>query len=51
LIDLIEEEKDFNIKDYINGNYDYWVTVLKLSTKSPTLTDNPLLFSNDWTHP
>jgi hypothetical protein len=23
LIDLIEEEKDFNIKDYINGNYDY----------------------------
>ena len=23
LIDLIEEENDFNIKDYINGNYDY----------------------------
>ena len=23
LIDLIEEENDFNMKDYLNGNYDY----------------------------
>jgi hypothetical protein len=23
LIDLIEEDNDFNMKDYINGNYDY----------------------------
>ena len=23
LTDLIEESNDFNIKDYINGNYDY----------------------------
>ena len=23
LVDLIEESDDFNIKDYINGNYDY----------------------------
>jgi hypothetical protein len=23
LVDLIEEETDFNIKDYLNGNYDY----------------------------
>lgn len=23
LTDLIEENEDFNIKDYINGNYDY----------------------------
>ena len=23
LIDLIEEEKDFNMKDYLNSNYDY----------------------------
>jgi predicted phosphohydrolase len=36
LIDLIEEENDFNMKDYLNGNYDYWVTISKLSTKLPT---------------
>ena len=23
LIDIIEEDNDFNMKDYINGNYDY----------------------------
>ncbi len=23
LIDLIEEENDFNMKDYLNSNYDY----------------------------
>jgi hypothetical protein len=23
LSDLIEENNDFNLKDYINGNYDY----------------------------
>jgi len=23
LIDLIEEEGDFNMKDYLNSNYDY----------------------------
>jgi hypothetical protein len=23
LIDLIEEDSKFNMKDYINGNYDY----------------------------
>lgn len=23
LTDIIEEDNDFNIKDYINGNYDY----------------------------
>jgi hypothetical protein len=23
LIDLIEEDKEFNMNDYINGNYDY----------------------------
>ena len=36
LIDLIEEENDFNMKDYLNSNYDYWVTVSKLSTKLTT---------------
>ena len=36
LIDLIEEENNFNMKDYLNSNYDYWVTVLKLSTKLTT---------------
>ena len=25
LSDLIEENNDFNLKDYINGNYDYWL--------------------------
>ena len=39
LIDLIEEENDFNMKDYLNSNYDYWVTVLKLSTKLTTDSD------------
>ena len=24
LIELIEEENDFNMKEYLNGNYDYW---------------------------
>ena len=51
LIDLIEEENDFNMNEYLNSNYDYWVTVTKLSTKPPKLPFNPLLFSNDWTHP
>jgi hypothetical protein len=23
LVDLIEEDNDFNIKDYLNSNYDY----------------------------
>ena len=23
LIELIEEENDFNMKEYLNGNYDY----------------------------
>ena len=50
LIDLIDEDNKFNINEYINGNYDYWLTVLKLSTKSPKLTHNPLSYSNDWTH-
>ena len=36
LIDLIEEENDFNMKNYLNSNYDYWVTVIKLSTKLTT---------------
>jgi hypothetical protein len=40
LIDLIEEENDFNMKDYLNSNYDYWVTDLKLSTKLSTDTDS-----------
>ena len=40
LIDLIEEEKDFNMKDYLNSNYDYWGTVLKLSTKLTNDSDS-----------
>ena len=28
LIELIEEENDFNMKEYLNGNYDYWLWLL-----------------------
>ena len=43
LIDLIEEENDFNMKNYLNSNYDYWVTVIKLSTKLTT-DSNSIVF-------
>ena len=49
--DLIDEDSKFDIKNYLNGNYDYWVTDWKLSTKSPKLSHNPLSYSNDWTNP
>ena len=39
LIDLIEEENDFNMKEYLNGNYDYWLWLPTLLI----LLETPLL--------
>ena len=37
LSDLIEENNDFNLKDYINGNYDYWLWLPTLLISLETL--------------
>ena len=37
LVDLIDEDDKFNINEYINGNYDYWLWLPTLLISLETL--------------
>jgi hypothetical protein len=38
LSDLIEEENNFNMNDYLNGNYDYWLWLKQATIGLPNST-------------